>query len=140
MKRTKKTIVTDWARRGEEAGQVASVAQGYRLNIILAEKVMGWTFKAYGNGGGEFQQDGKTVAHLYSWTPISTWAQAQQVAETWRLKEGTNRWWDLTSPRAPGSYWGVRFVDGVKRHKIVHDVTAEKAICEALAMVLGEQP
>jgi hypothetical protein len=106
---------------------------GRELDALVAERVMGWTYKPFYNGGGEWSHNGKLVAFggldggslpKYS----SSIADAWQVVE--KLKaDGNNVWVEWA-----GKVW----VCGAT--SVFPDIeadTAPLAICKAALMVVG---
>jgi hypothetical protein len=103
------------------------------MDARVAEKIFGWKYRGYGNGGGEWTLDGKTMAfggHNGGSLP----SYSTSIAAAWEVVEKMRfDWWHYSICSAVGSGACVEFFrfEHTKYEDAVAADGAPLAICRA---------
>lgn len=112
---------------------------GRELDALIAEKVMGWSYKPYYNGGGEWVKDGRKVA-FGGFDGGSLPRYSTDIAAAWLVVEKMGNWHgfdflvQMLQPRGSNTYeagWYEQDYDGFQPRATGDADTVPLAICLA---------
>lgn len=123
---------------------------GRELDALIAEKVMGWKYRGYGNGGGEWTFNGQKMA-FGGLNGGSLPHYSTNIADAWMVVEKMGRWhgfdFMIVMPDPEQTFhlrtyeagWYEATNDGPERRVVSDADTAPLAICLAALKAVNQE-